>query len=110
MDCKVPKTTQTPPSVSALNLTRGNGMDIVAEDSPVWRAAREAEWAEAAHWLRARGHYAPLLSVCVFNEMPLFLDRAATQRAFHSPTLRARIACEIDHLRDGLDGLVRLWK
>ncbi|MFZ4111533.1 MAG: hypothetical protein ACOYKQ_13815 [Polymorphobacter sp.] len=99
------------PGVSAVDLTRIDGYAMAAaEDSPVWRAAREAEFAHAITLLRTHRRCDLVMQVCVFNERPVFLRREALRAAFDTPQIARTIARELDQFISGMDLLVREWK
>lgn len=99
------------PGVSAIDLTRIDGYAMAAaEDSPLWRHAREAEFAEAIALLRAKQKQLLVMQVCVYNERPHFLRRESLRAAYDSPAIARRIERELAQFIAGLDLLVRLWK
>ena len=99
------------PNVSAVDLTRIDGYAMAAsEDSPIWRQAREAEFAQAMALLRARHKQELVMQVCVFNERPHFLRLESLRAAYERPAIARQIERELTQFIAGLDELVRLWK
>lgn len=99
------------PNVSATDLTRVDGYAMAAaDDSPLWRSAREAEFAQAVALLRQHRRCELVMRVCVFNERPSFLSQARLREAFERAALRQRIEQEMAHFTEGLELLMQLWK
>jgi hypothetical protein len=96
------------PGVSAFDLTRIDGYDMGIDD-PKWRHARETEYQNAIKLLLASQRFDQVMSVCVYNERPLYLKRAWMQHAFGDRQMAQRIHTDITKLREGLDVLVAHW-
>jgi hypothetical protein len=79
-------------------------------DDPQWRRQREAEYHEATALLRSGLHYEPVMRLCVFNEMPVFMNAALRERAWEQPAMARRLAVAQHCLTEGLELLAGHWK
>lgn len=98
------------PGVTALDLTRGRGMELFEEDDPRWRAHREQEYREALALIRARGYDAELLPCIIYGEPPRFLQRQSFERAFTQHTHADTLLRSAARFAEGLELLVKHWK
>lgn len=96
------------PGVSSLALDDAQ-RGLATEDDPLWRAAREEEFHEAANLLKEKRRYHPLVQLCIHNEVPLFLSTPFAQQAFDRPDRADAMERDIMIIRDGLDILVQHW-
>ena len=81
-----------------------------ATDDPAWRSLREREYAEAVQLLRAHRREEAVIPLVIFNESPLFLDRAICQQAWDKPALFSKLERQREHVQDGLMLLAEHWK
>lgn len=81
-----------------------------AEDDPIWRREREVEYREASHLLKGHGVYEPVMRLCVYNDLPIFLNESLQQRSFKQPALAESLAIHHRRLLTGLDLLITHWK
>ena len=98
------------PCITALDLTRENGLALYEDDDPSWAQARNDEYEEAADLLKSKRRYQPVMAISVYNEHPRFLNQQTLRAAFDRPALRERINRDIYELKDGLDMLVQHWR
>lgn len=68
------------PNISAMDLTRVNGITLAQEMDVTFRQAREAEFDEAVATLRNARAYNIVMAVCMYDERPTHLQREALQR------------------------------
>lgn len=80
------------------------------EDDPAWRALREREYSEAARALKAANRYEPVMRLCVYNELPAFLNTRLQEQAFTRPDLAAALTQRHQLLLEGLKMLETLWR
>ncbi len=92
------------PGVRAMDPTHLGGLEHKPDD-PEWRGAREQEYHDAIKKLTESGHARMLMSLCIYNERPAFLDRRRPADMKAQKKL-SRLAGEV---RDGLDLLVTHW-
>ncbi len=79
-------------------------------DSEDWRELREKEYHVAAEKLRQSQRYEPVMRLCVYNELPAFLNPIFLKRAWDEPALAARLHTSRHRILEGLDILETLWK
>lgn len=79
-------------------------------DDPVWRSAREAEFAEAVTMLRAHARYIPVAALAIFNERPAFLDASYRESAWKNLHSRNTVMNEYLQITEGLTLLQTHWK
>jgi hypothetical protein len=89
-------------SVHTIDPTHLGGIDIKTHD-PLWDNAREEEYQAALAHLSRNGFAAIVMSVCIFNERPVFLKKPA------SLSTSRNSAATLKQFRDGLDILKKLW-
>lgn len=80
------------------------------EDDPTWRALREREYTEAAGLLKAADRYEPVMRLCIYNELPAFLNPRLQDRALTTPNLALQLAQRHQLLLEGLSMLESLWR
>lgn len=78
-------------------------------DDPEWRAAREGEFAEAAHLLTKQQCYQAMAALVIFNERPRFLDVAGQQAALENSRLMREMTSEYEQVLAGFTLLEDLW-
>ncbi len=81
-----------------------------AEDSAHWRALREQEYADAITQLKTSQRYECIMRLCVFNELPSFLNHRLRQQAWSNPALTQQLTQAEQRTREGLELLVTLWR
>lgn len=79
-------------------------------DEPEWRLARECEYKEAITALQRAQCYEAVMGLCVFHDIPGFLNQRLLENAFNNPIIAARLSNEYQRLNDGLSLLSALWK
>ncbi len=80
------------------------------ENDQDWRAAREAEYAEATQCLQNARCYEPVMRLCVFNERPPFLKINSLNNSCAPESMRDWRAPAAEKLDYGLYLLKNLWK
>ncbi len=83
---------------------------VLAQETPEWRMEREREYQQAVHLLQQAGAYECMMRLCVFNELPVFLNANLLLRAKHEPALSRQLNQRRTALRDGFDLLTNLWR
>jgi hypothetical protein len=79
-------------------------------DDPVWRSARETEFAEAVTMLRAHVRYTPVAQLAIFNERPKFLDEKWRNAAWKNHHTQNMLLQEYQDVSEGLSLLETHWK
>jgi hypothetical protein len=97
------------PNISS-TLTRWYDAPSPRPDDPLWRSAREAEFAEAVNMLRQHTRYTPVAQLAIFNERPTFLNEAWRNAAWKNNRARESLLREYQHLTEGLSLLETHWK
>ncbi len=77
------------------------------EDS--WTDEREQEYGAAIDLLKSSSTLLPVMKICVYNEKPAFLYPPLTMSAKEWRMHVLTFESNITPLREGLDGLVRIW-
>lgn len=80
------------------------------EEDPLWRSSREQEYLNATALLKQAGRYEPVMRMCVFNELPAFLNPALSARAWHEPALAHQLNQQHGLLLEGLTLLASQWR
>lgn len=75
-----------------------------------WRALREQEYGAAITLLRDAKRYEPVMRLCIYNEIPVFLDATIIARAWNNPNLSTMLSQRHRQIVDGLDLLEQCWK
>lgn len=83
---------------------------VAGEDDPTWRALREREYMEAAALLKSRNHYEPVMRLCIFNELPAFLNTRLQAQSLSRPDLAHQLSHRHHLLLEGLSLLVSHWR
>lgn len=78
-------------------------------DDPMWRSAREAEFADAVNMLRAHKRYVPVAQLAIFNERPKFLNEAWRDAAWKNNRMREALLHEYSFVCEGLQLLETHW-
>lgn len=83
---------------------------VAGEDDPTWRLLREREYVEAAALLKTKQHYEPVMRLCVFNELPAFLNARLQAQALARPELAQTLNARHHLLLEGLSTLEMHWR
>lgn len=97
------------PGVTALDLSRGDGAELFAEDDPQWRASREHEYHSAVRLLQQRRYDTLLLPCIIHNEIPDFLCLNQYEKAMNQPQKRRALQWMTTHFNEGLKLLADHW-
>ncbi len=81
-----------------------------AEQDENWRQMREQEYHDSIALLKSQRRYEPVMRLCVFNELPAFLNHSLKERAWSDPALAHQLLRSHHSLREGLDILVKHWR
>lgn len=82
----------------------------VTEETPEWRIEREREYQDAVRILQQQDRYECVMRLCVFNELPVFLNAKLASRAKHEPALAHQLHQRRITLNEGLELLIALWR
>jgi hypothetical protein len=82
----------------------------VTEETPEWRSEREHEYQDAVRILQQAGRYECVMRLCVFNELPVFLNVSLASRALQEPALARQLHQRRITLNEGLELLIALWR
>lgn len=83
---------------------------VVAEEDPLWRSMRESEYLDATRALKVAKRYEPVMRLCVFNELPAFLNERFRARAWSEPSLAHQLKHHHHMLLEGLTLLESQWR
>jgi hypothetical protein len=81
-----------------------------ADEDPLWRSMREREYIDAAHLLKSANRYEPVMRLCVFNELPAFLNERLRARAWSDSALAHQLSHHHTLLLEGLTVLESQWR
>lgn len=81
-----------------------------AQEDPTWRAMREQEYQAAVALLTLARCYECVMRLCVFNELPPFLNPRLRTRSWQNPALVTELTRHHAQLREGLDILAAHWR
>lgn len=79
-------------------------------ETPEWRSEREREYQAAVRILQQAGRYECMMRLCVFNELPVFLNARLTLRATQEPVLARQLQQRRITLTEGFELLIGLWR
>lgn len=86
------------------------GQNAGPEETLHWRAIREEEYHCAITLLKHKRRYEPVMRLCVFNELPSFLNHSLRERAASDTALADQLLRSHHSVIDGLDILVNHWR
>lgn len=75
-----------------------------------WHALREKEYTAAIAILREASRYEPVMRLCVYNDLPTFLNPTLIDRAWTDASLAALLLHRQQQTVEGLDILKQNWK
>jgi hypothetical protein len=84
--------------------------NTAGEDDPTWRTLREREYMEAAALLKSSNRYEPVMRLCIFNEVPAFLNPRLQAQSLTRPDLSRQLGQRHQLLLEGLSMLASHWR